>query len=164
MDGVCQAAVDLVKEFEGFRSKAYTCPANVPTIGYGHTGPDVKMADVGRKAVTMEEAWELLRTDLTKAAADVDELVKVPLTRNQRGALASFVFNLGSGSFARSTLLRVLNQGDYVAAAEQFRVWDKAKVKGALVTLGGLSRRRAAECLLFCTPDTQYPAVSEEGE
>lgn len=141
---VCRAAVELVKHFEGLSLDAYLCPAGVPTIGYGHTD-GVRLG----QTITEAQAEKLLQADLTEAAADVDRLVTVPLTDAQRGALASFVFNLGPGALASSTLLRLLNSGDTTGAAAQFTRWTKARVKGELVDLPGLVRRRAAEQALF---------------
>lgn len=141
---VCEEAVNLVKHFEGLYLNAYLCPAGVPTIGYGHTA-GVKMG----QTITTAQADDLLQADLTAAAAQVDKLVTVPLTPQQRGALASFVFNLGAGSLQSSTLLRLLNQGDYEGAAGQFGRWVYATVNGVKTQLPGLVKRRAAEADLF---------------
>ena len=141
---VCDEAVNLVKHFEGLYLTAYKCPAGVWTIGYGHTA-GVKEG----QTITADQADAFLQADLTAAAAQVDKLVKVPLTPQQRGALASFVFNLGSGSLQSSTLLRLLNQGDYAGAAGQFGRWVYATVNGVKTQLPGLVKRRAAEEELF---------------
>jgi lysozyme len=148
---VTQAAVDLVKHFEGLYLEAYLCPAGVPTIGYGHTD-GVRLG----QTITEAQAEQLLAADLAEAAADVDRLVKVPLNDDQRGALASFVFNLGPGALASSTLLRKLNLGDATAPAE-FGRWTKARVGGKLVDLPGLVSRRAAEQALFEGKGWQQP-------
>ncbi|NUB05801.1 lysozyme [Azospirillum sp. Vi22] len=139
-------ALALVRHFEGLYLKAYLCPAGVPTIGYGHTA-GVRMG----QTITSLQAEVYLRADMAEAAAAVDQLVKVPLTDQQRGALASFVFNLGAGSLQSSTLLRLLNQGDYAGAAGQFGRWVFATVKGKKQVLDGLVKRRAAERALFET-------------
>ncbi|MCG5242446.1 lysozyme [Azospirillum doebereinerae] len=141
---VCQAAVDLVKHFEGLYLTAYRCPAGVPTIGYGHTA-GVAMGET----ITDDQATALLSTDLTAAAAQVDKLVTAPLNEDQRGALASFVFNLGAGSLASSTLLKMVNAEDYAGAAGQFGRWVCATVNGVKTQLPGLVARRAAESALF---------------
>ncbi|SMH29804.1 Phage-related lysozyme (muramidase), GH24 family [Azospirillum lipoferum] len=141
---VCPAAVDLVKHFEGLYLTAYRCPAGVPTIGYGHTA-GVTMGQV----ITAAQAEAFLSADLTAAAGQVDELVTVALNPDQRGALASFVFNLGSGSLASSTLLKLLNARDYEGAAIQFDRWVYATVDGVKTRLPGLVARRAAEAALF---------------
>lgn len=138
------AAIALVQHFEGLYFKAYLCPAGVPTIGYGHTA-GVKMGQV----ITQAQAEALLLDDLSEALARVEVLVKVPLNGDQRGALSSFVFNLGAGSLASSTLLRLLNSGDTAGAAGQFGRWVNATVNGKLTQLPGLVARRAAEAALF---------------
>lgn len=147
---VCQAAVDLVKHFEGLYLNAYLCPAGVPTIGYGHTA-GVKMG----QTITAEQADALLAADLTEAAGHVDALVTVPVNDDQRGALSSFVFNLGAGSLAGSTLLKLLNAGDYNGAAGQFGRWVYATVNGKKTQLPGLVARRAAEAALFQSQTAQ---------
>lgn len=138
---VNDAGVALVREFEGCRLDAYRCPAGIPTIGYGATGPDIRM---GMKW-TQEEADERLAEDLARFAEGVERLVLVDLTDNQFAALVSFAYNVGLGALAGSTLLRELNAGDYEGAADQFPRWSK----GGGRVLPGLVRRRAAERDLF---------------
>jgi lysozyme len=146
---VCKEAVDLVRfaECAGGKPnlKAYKCPAGVLTIGFGHTGRDVKEG----MTCTVEQAHAWLMNDLAAAANAVDQLIAVPLSANQRGALASFVFNLGQGALRGSTLRRKLNAGDYAGAAAEFGRWTKALVDGETVSLSGLVKRRAAESTLF---------------
>ncbi|CAO3445692.1 Phage lysozyme R (EC 3.2.1.17) [Azospirillum argentinense] len=137
-------ALALVRHFESLYLKAYLCPAGVPTIGYGHTA-GVRMG----QTINGLQAEVFLRTDMADAAAAVDRLVTVPLTAQQRGALASFVFNLGAGALRDSTLLRLLNQRDYDGAAAEFPKWVYATVNGVKKQLDGLKKRRAAEADLF---------------
>jgi lysozyme len=132
--------LSLIKEFEGLRLEAYLCPAKVWTIGYGHT----KTAKPGMK-ITEGGAEALLRHDLEWVESTINKNVKVPLTQNQYDALASFIYNVGAGAFRKSTLLRLLNQGDYAGAAGQFQRWNKAGGK----VLRGLTRRRQAEAEKF---------------
>lgn len=139
-----QEALDLVKSFEGFRKDAYLCPAKVWTIGYGHTGSVKRGQKISRKA-----AEDLLREDLSAAAASVEKYVWVELTDNQFGALASFTFNLGAGNLKRSTLRRKLNAGDFDSVPSELARWVKAGGK----TMSGLVRRRAAEGALFLLAD-----------
>jgi lysozyme len=127
--------------FEGLRLTAYQDSVGVWTIGWGHTGPDVRPG----LTITRAQAESLLRQDLGRFERGVAGLVKVPLSSNQFSALVSFSFNVGLGALGSSTLLRVLNQGNYTGAADQFSVWNKAGGK----TLEGLVRRRAAERALF---------------
>lgn len=131
----------LTEQFEGCRLAAYQDQVGVWTIGYGHTGPEV----CAGMNITLEQAEALLQKDVSSAAAFVNQAVMVVLTQEEFDALVDFVFNLGAGAFAKSTLLRVLNAGDFAAAAAQFAVWDRAG--GEVVA--GLLRRRQAETALF---------------
>lgn len=135
------AGLALLQKFEGVRLEAYKDAAGVWTIGYGHTGPDVAEG----KKITKEEALDLLRQDVSKYETCVRENVKVPLTQNQFDALVIFAFNVGCAAFENSTLLRLLNQKDYVGAAAEFAKWHKAKGR----PLEGLLRRRLEEMRLF---------------
>ena len=135
-----QRGIDLIKEFEGFRAKAYFCPANVLTIGYGHTST-CKPGQV----ISTTKGEELLKEDLVRFENAVNVLVKVPLTQGQFDALVSFAFNVGVGAFKGSTLLRLLNEGKYASAVRQFKRW----VHGGGRKLPGLVRRRKAERELF---------------
>ena len=151
--------INLIKKFEGLHKigddgkvLAYRCPANVLTIGYGHT-KGVKR----NMKITKAEAEALLREDLRTYEAEVKRLVNVPLTQYQFDALVSFVFNLGAANFASSTLLKRLNTGNYEAVPAQFMRWNKARVNGKLQPLKGLTRRRSAEAALF-TMDAQLPS------
>jgi lysozyme len=131
----------LTEQFEGCRLTAYQDQVGVWTIGYGHTGPEVCAA----MTITPEDAQALLARDVSNAAAFVNKIVQVQITQEEFDALVDFVFNLGVGSFERSTLLRLLNAGDFASAAAQFALWDRAG--GAFVA--GLLRRRQAETALF---------------
>lgn len=144
MRQINQAGIDLIKEFEGLRTKAYKDPVGIWTIGYGHT----ETAKRGM-TVTPEQAEDLLRRDLYTAESAVNRLVTVPLSDNQFAALVSFVFNVGEGAFRGSTLLRRLNAGNYGAVPDQLKRWNRA---GGRV-LNGLVRRREDEARLWSTPD-----------
>lgn len=133
--------IDKIKEHEGLRLQAYLpTPNDVWTIGYGHTGSAHK-----GMVITEERAEALLRQDIAWVEDAINKNVVVPLTQNQYDALASLVYNIGAGAFAKSTLLRMLNMGDYAGAAEQFLRWNKQKGK----VLNGLTRRRQEERELF---------------
>ncbi|MGF6476608.1 lysozyme [Pantoea dispersa] len=134
--------INLIKRFEGLRLEAYRDSVGIPTIGYGHTH-GVKMGDV----ITGAQADAFLREDLQVAELTINTNVKVKLTQGQFDALASFVFNLGSGNFVKSTLLKKLNTGDYAGAADEFGKWVNAGGK----KLPGLVKRRAAEREVFLT-------------
>lgn len=135
-----QNAIQLVKASEGVRLVAYSDVKGVLTIGYGHTG-NVRPG----QTITQAQAEDFLVQDMAAAADAVNRLVQVKLTQNQFDALVDFVFNEGQGHFAGSTLLKLLNQRNYQAAAGQFRVWCMA---GGVV-LQDLVNRRAAERALF---------------
>lgn len=143
----------LIKSFEGLYKEAYLCPAGVPTIGWGTTvypdGTKVRLGDT----CTEEEAETYLSHDLETHEKSVDRFVEVVITQHMFDALVSFVYNLGEGNFRASTLLRMLNDGKYEAAAAQFVRWNKARVRGKLVPLRGLTRRREAERDLFLLRD-----------
>jgi len=140
------AAVDIVGRWEGFRADAYLCPAKVWTIGYGTTRwGDRRPVQQGDGPVTEAEARKLLMHDLHAAAMAVDGLVTVELTEHQRAALISFVYNVGQGAFARSTMLRHLNAGRMDSAAGEFTRW----INAGGVQVQGLVRRRAEEATLF---------------
>ena len=137
------AGRQIVKEFESLRFRAYPDPGTggAPwTIGYGHTR-GVKQGD--SCSMTQAERW--LDADLSVAEQAIKKVVEVVLNDNQFSALVSFVFNVGADNFRRSTLLRMLNAGDFSGAADQLLRWNKAAGK----VLPGLTRRRAAERSLF---------------
>ncbi len=138
--GISQAGIDLIKRWEGFRSNAYLCPGNVWTIGYGHT----KNVSQGM-CISKAQAEELLKSDLRYFEKAVREFVTVKLTQGQFDALVSFTFNVGVYAFKKSTLLRLVNQGDFLGAAKQFGRWVNANGK----KLPGLVKRRAEEKSLF---------------
>jgi lysozyme len=131
----------LIRKSEGLRLKAYRCPAGVLTIGYGHTGPDVREG----KKITVDEAESLLSTDATHASDSVLELTSGNVSQGQLDALTSFVFNLGSSKLKTSTLLRKHRAGNYAGAAAEFGRWIYAD--GRIEP--GLIKRRAAETHLY---------------
>lgn len=136
--------LNLTKQFEGQELTAYQDSVGVWTIGYGHTGTDVKRG----LAVTEDQATTLLAADVAWAVTCVNKSVTSAINQNQFDALVDFVFNLGCASFGQSTLLKYLNKGQFAAAAKEFPKWNKA---GGRV-LAGLTRRRLAEQALFNTP------------
>lgn len=138
------AAVKLIKQFEGFRSTAYKCPAGIWTIGYGSTSIDgvkVKQGDT----ITEQAALDDVYKRLNEIDKQITATVRVPLNTNQLNALLDFVYNLGIGNFRSSTLLKKLNDSDYRGAAEQLLRWNKSGGK----VLDGLTKRREAERELF---------------
>lgn len=142
---VSKNGIKLVTRHEGLKLTKYRDPVGIWTIGYGHKLLPGEMYE----AITLEKAEQLLEQDLNIAADAVRRMVKVPLNQNQFDALASFVFNLGSGNFQNSTLLRKLNKGDYEGAAQEFKRWVYGTKKDKSVKLPGLIKRRADEEKLF---------------
>ncbi len=138
------AGLALVRDYEGLRLEAYQDTSGIWTIGYGHT-LGVKPGD----CIRAEQAEEILQADLVGAEQAVARLVKVQLTDNQFSALVSFVFNEGEGAFAKSTLLRKLNEAGYglVPACLKSWIFDNGRV------LPGLVKRRAAEAALWSMSD-----------
>jgi lysozyme len=142
-----EAGLNLIKEFEGCELKSYTCPANVCTIGYGHT----RTAKPGM-SITKEKAIALLEEDLGEFEEFLSswaEKNRTTLTPNEFSALVSFIYNIGSGAFTGSTAAQRLRTGDRKGAAEAMLWWNKGD---NAEELPGLVRRRAAEKTLFLTP------------
>lgn len=132
----------LVKRFEGLKLEAYRCPAGVPTIGYGSTGPHVKSGMV----ITPGEAERLLDKDLSRFEVGVTAMLTgVPTSEDEFSALVALSFNIGLNAFAGSTVLRRHKQGNKIGAAKAFAMWNKA---GGRI-LPGLVRRREAEADLY---------------
>ncbi len=131
---------NLIKSFEGCRLTSYQDVAGVWTVGYGHTG-NVRPG----MSITQEQAESFLQSDLRKFERCINRYVTVPLTQNMFDALVSFTYNVGTGAFRQSTLLRKLNRGDTAGAAEEFGRWVHAGKK----VFPGLIRRRQEEKELF---------------
>jgi lysozyme len=146
--------IDLIKQFESFRSKPYLCSAGKATIGYGSTfyldGTPVKLTD---KEINETDAVALLQKVANDFVEQVMKAVKVSLTQNEVDAIACFTYNVGVKAFSDSTMLKKLNKGDKQGASLEYMRWNKAGGK----ELKGLTRRREAEQKLFLTPDTATP-------
>lgn len=162
---ICNAAIDLVKSFEGIHDgdlaviglQPKMCPAGIWTVGYGRAlrskttnaflkGASGKAEALAKyPALTVAQAETMLAFDLNDFSAKVQGLIKVKVNDNQFGALVSFAYNVGTGNLASSTLLKKLNAGDYAGASVEFLKWDKAGGK----ILKGLTLRRTAEMTLF---------------
>ena len=132
--------IELIKHFEGCELEAYKCPAGVWTIGYGH----IKGVHEGM-TITESQAEEMLKSELHEYEGYINDYVTVPLNQNQFDAMVSWVYNLGGGNLRASTLLKVLNAGEYDEVPAQMLRWNKAGGK----VLEGLTRRRQAEADLF---------------
>ncbi|MEH3121156.1 MAG: lysozyme [Sphingomonas phyllosphaerae] len=142
-DGALTVALKLIKQFEGCELEAYPDPGTggAPwTIGWGATSAGI----VKGVRWTQAQADERLASDVAKFMSAVVKAAPVA-TDNQRGAMTSLAYNIGEQAFRDSTLLKLHNAGNYVAAAEQFGRWNKA---GGRI-LAGLTKRRAAEASVY---------------
>lgn len=138
--------LELLKEHEGVRKEIYLDPIGLPTGGVGHLlkGEEIQKFPVGTP-LSDEQVDEWLRQDVREAEEAVTELVTGDLTQGQFDALVSFVFNVGSGNFKKSQLLRLINAGEYDLASGQFSRWVFAGGQ----RFRGLERRREDERNLF---------------
>ena len=142
--------IDLIMESEGFRAKPYEDCAGYLTVGYGHKVTSREFD----KGIDRAQAYALLAIDVAAAEADVNRLVKVPLTQGQFDALVDFTFNMGVGRLAASTLLAKLNAGDYAAVPDQLYRVDPDGTKHGWILAGGqvepgLVQRRQDEIKLW---------------
>ena len=137
---ISEEGISLIKNYEGCRLEAYQDSVGIWTIGYGV----IKGVKEGDK-INQEEADHLLQEELPEYEGYINDMIKVPLEQCQFDALVCWVYNLGPNNLKDSTLLRILNEGDYNGVPEQIKRWNKA---GGTV-LAGLVKRRAAESDLF---------------
>lgn len=149
-----QTGINLIKEFEGCRLKAYKCPAGVWTIGYGHTA-----GVAAGQAITQVRADEMLKTDLVKYENAVAKNVWITLNQAQFDALVSFTYNCGAGNLAK-----LVKGRNHTQIADALLLYNKGGGK----VLAGLTRRRKAERKLFLSgvsvkPErkTYYPKCSQ---
>lgn len=129
-------AAPLTMRSEGDVRQVYRDPVNIPTLCYGHTGPDVRM---GQRA-TADECKALLEQDLAAALADVDRCTP-GLPPGPRAAMTDFVYNVGGAKYCASTMARKLNAGDIAGGCAELSRWTYAGNR----QLPGLIKRRAAE-------------------
>ena len=135
-------AIKLIEKYEGCRLTAYKCPAGVWTIGYGHTGQDVKAGQV----ITQAEAERLLVSDVESVERQLALVGDLPLTQCQYDAVVSFCFNVGVGAFRKSTMCRLIKaRAHEMDIAKEFLKWVNAGGK----KLEGLVKRRNEEALVF---------------
>lgn len=144
------AGSSLIRMFEGLALEAYRDVVGIWTIGYGHTGSDVHDG----LTISESQAERLLEGDVNNFERAVSRHVKSSLSPNEFSALVSLAYNIGEGNLSTSTIVRRLNSGDRLGAADSIEWWNKARVNGRLVVLPGLQRRRSAEKALFLTPET----------
>ncbi|MDP3494474.1 MAG: glycoside hydrolase family protein [Hyphomonadaceae bacterium] len=146
--------LELIKSFEGFRETATRLPDGRWTIGYGH----VRTAREGL-TISQKDAEDLLTYDLKPVEDAVASNIFAPLMQNQFDALVSLAFNISPGQFRDSDILRNLNAGDYLAAANGFDLWRKARLHGRVMVVDALVRRRAAEKELFLQHPSGRPSA-----
>ncbi len=135
------AGIALIQRFEGWSAKIYTCPAGLPTIGWGHV---VKPGERIDPPITRERGLSLMLDDLAPTERALGEMFPW-LPQGQFDACVSLIYNIGLGAFRKSTLARLLAARDMAGAADQFPRWNKSAGK----VLPGLVTRRAAERALF---------------
>lgn len=136
------AGLALIKRAEGLKLDSYRCPANVATIGYGHTGPDVRIP----MTITPGEAERLLHEDVARFEDGVTNILcGCPTSSNQFSAMVSLAYNIGLGKFATSTVLKKHKLGNYLGAADAFLLWNR----GGGQVLKGLQNRREQERELY---------------
>lgn len=170
MRQISKDGIEELKKMESVEPYVYTCSAGHQTIGVGHkltpheldTGLLMIDGDAVRwiDGLTPEQIDGLLRADLATAEWTVESLVKVPISDNQFASLTSFVFNCGAEAFKTSSVLRVLNQGDYHLVPGFMRLWNKITVrivdvdgmKSVKKVSKGLVNRREAEIRLWLKP------------
>ena len=143
-----EIAAALCKQYEGFRSKPYLCPADEPTIGYGSTYySDGKKVTLNDLPISEPEAAQLLLHELQYTyLPGVLRNCPILLTDERKcNAIVDFAYNLGIGRLQTSTLKRKINEKDWDAAKEQLMLWNK----GGGRVLPGLDKRRKAECQLL---------------
>lgn len=141
-----EAAERLTEPFEGFSAIPYRDEAGVWTQGDGSTRDgDGNPITADSPPIDRATALAWAERDLRAAVQTVEADVTVPLSQDEEAALTDWVYNLGAGNFAASTMLRKLNAGDRLGAADEMLRWDMAGGK----VLAGLLRRREAERTLF---------------
>ncbi len=142
---ISDKGLELIKKYEGFRSKVYKDAVGLPTIGFGTLIDTKEEQYLKTKIITEAEATQLLKYDVAKFEKAINDLVNVTLNQNQYDSLCTFTYNVGIGNFKSSTLLKLINQSKFKEAAEQFVRWNKAGGK----ELVGLTKRRLSEKELF---------------
>lgn len=137
----------LITEFEGFSAKPYLCPAKIPTIGFGNTYyPDGKRVTLLDKEITKVQAFEIFKSVADGFGSAVSKLVTTPLNQNQFNALVSLAYNIGTGNFASSTLLKKVNKNhNDRSIALEFKKWNKVNKK----EVAGLTKRRIYEANIY---------------
>lgn len=151
---ISDAAIELIKGFEGLQLRAYKCSSGMWTIGYGHTAAAGPPSVTEGMKISEEEADSIFASDIEKVASELAKRITVDLNPNQFGALVSLAYNCGVGRIAASTAVRQANDGNFDEVPNRIKLWNKARhpTTNTMVELPGLTRRREAEARLWATP------------
>ena len=153
-NAVFPVCTGLLKQFEGFRSSPYLDSCGIPTIGYGTIQyPGGKAVTMHDAAVTDAQAIGFLDYQLGLKSKVIAPMLQKQATMHQAAAMLSLAYNIGTGAFGTSSVLRKFNTGDLAGAADAFLLWDKGTVDGKLVEIEGLFQRRAFERTFFLRQD-----------
>ena len=153
---ISDTGLRLIKAFEGFRPDDTTLVTGIRVVGYGHR----LSADDASAHMSRLEAEELLLEDLEPIEVLINDEVHAPLTQGQYDALCSLGFNIGLDALRQSDIVRALNNGRVLDAANGFDVWRKATINGETYVVDALMRRRTAEKSLFLRNEPAVPAPS----
>ncbi|MAK62617.1 MAG: hypothetical protein CMK09_16730 [Ponticaulis sp.] len=154
---ISKTGLNLIKGFEGLRRRSEALAGGGWIVGYGHTRSAREGVEVSER-----EAEYLLRYDLQDVEKMVSEAVHAPLNQNEFDALVSFAWNVGRQNFHASDVLKYVNAGEMLAAAESFNAWRKARVDGRLIVVDALVRRRAAEKHMFLSHPSGAPSAPSQ--
>ena len=144
--------IQLLKHYEGCKLTSYPDGIGVWTIGYGNTFYEDGKKVVKGQTISQERAEQLLLIILSDFENAVNSALKVPVLQYQFDALVCLCYNIGTGNFSKSTLVKRINSGQLVNAAEQFLVWDKSGGK----KVKGLTYRRQSERWLFINNEVKF--------
>lgn len=145
---VSDLGLRLIKAYEGYRPESRVLISGGSVVGYGH-----RISDQDAIALTREEAETILREDIKPVEELVNEAVFAPLTQSQFDALCSLAYNIGPDAFMRSDVVKAINNGRTLDAANSFDVWRKGEIDGQVFVVDALVRRRTAEKALFLKPE-----------
>ncbi len=138
----------LIKAYEGFRAESRVLISGENVVGYGH-----RISDQDVIALTAAEADTLLRKDIKPVEDLVNEAVFSPLSQGQFDALCSLAYNIGPDAFLKSDVIKAVNNGRPIEAANSFDIWRKGEIDGQIFVIDALVRRRTAEKALFLKPE-----------
>jgi lysozyme len=154
-----QEGIDaLLKKYEGCKLKAYRCPANICTIGYGHTSAAGAPIVLDGMTLTQKQCDDILRKDLVKFETAVHDMVTQPLNQHQFDVLVDFAYNAGVGNLKTSTLLKKVNGADFDAVPAELMKWTKGGGK----VLPGLVKRRQAESAWWVSDNPIKVSINSE--